>query len=46
VKNADPEMADTDLATAICSIQEKCDPPADKLQDHSYIWRKKFAVLC
>jgi protein farnesyltransferase/geranylgeranyltransferase type-1 subunit alpha len=35
VKNADLETTDTDLATAICLILEKCDP-----------LRKKFAVLC
>jgi protein farnesyltransferase/geranylgeranyltransferase type-1 subunit alpha len=26
VRNADPGTADTDLAIAICSILEKCDP--------------------
>ncbi|KAL5201846.1 hypothetical protein ABZP36_036200 [Zizania latifolia] len=26
MKNADPETADADLATAICSILQKCDP--------------------
>jgi protein farnesyltransferase/geranylgeranyltransferase type-1 subunit alpha len=26
VKNSDPEAADSDLATVVCSILKKCDP--------------------